>query len=394
MDEVPTKLTELIVGQAEDNPYYMEELVRRLVDDGVIAVDSSVASTHDLPRWTLRKERLQNLRLPTTLVGLLQARLDALPAGGRLAARQASVIGHVFWGDALQAVDAKAPQALPALQRAAFVRANETSDFEGTTERQFDHHLLHQVTYDTLLKAERRLGHGAAARWLTARTKGRGAEFLAMTGEHAERAGETALAIDCFDNAAAEAKRRFANTAAVSWLRRALALLGESSSARRLDLLHRLQTTSNTMGDRSAQDAAHQEMAALLERHPDDARRARFLASLALLAVGPAPPSVSRLHSRRGPVCGLSCGEGRAESPSRCARHAGGLGREGRKGCGRSRCFPTVASDCSGACCGAAWLCASSRQHNASPCSGCRWVAVDSMSSHRPDPSPEAVARD
>jgi predicted ATPase len=55
-------------------------------------------------------------------VGLLQARLDALPASERQAARQASVIGHVFWDDALQALDAQAPQALPALQRAAFVR--------------------------------------------------------------------------------------------------------------------------------------------------------------------------------------------------------------------------------------------------------------------------------
>jgi predicted ATPase len=62
------------------------------------------------------------------------------------------------------------------------------------------------VTYDTLLKAERKLGHGAAARWLAERTQGRGAEFLAMTGEHAERAGETALAIDCFEQAGKEAR--------------------------------------------------------------------------------------------------------------------------------------------------------------------------------------------
>ncbi len=188
---VPTELSELIVGQAEGNPYYMEELVRRLIDDGVIVVGE--------PHWTVQLERLDKLRLPATLVGLLQARLDALPASERMAARQASVIGHVFWDDALQALDANAPQALPALQRAAFVRAHEASDFEGTAERQFDHHLLHQVTYDTLLKAERRLGHGAVARWLSERTQGRGAEFLAMTGEHAERAGETALAIDCFE---------------------------------------------------------------------------------------------------------------------------------------------------------------------------------------------------
>ena len=157
LDGVPQKLNELIVGGAEGNPYYMEELVRRLIDDGVIGIDSTAAG----PRWTLHAERLHGVRLPGTLVGLLQARLDALPAGERAAARQASVIGHVFWDDALQAVDANAPQALPALQRAAFVKVRETSDFEGTPERQFDHHLLHQVTYDTLLKAERRLGHGA-----------------------------------------------------------------------------------------------------------------------------------------------------------------------------------------------------------------------------------------
>ena len=276
LDAVPPKLCRLIVSQAEGNPYYMEELVRRLIDDGVIDVAD--------PHWTLHVERLQTLRLPGTLVGLLQARLDALPAGERQAARHASVIGHVFWDDALQALDANAPQALPALQRAAFVQQRLASDFEGTTERQFDHHLLHQVTYDTLMKSERRLGHGAAARWLAQRTQGRGAEFLAMTGEHAERAGETALAVDCFDQAAKEARKRYANVAAMSWLRRAAALLDESDPARRFDLLDRLQTIADTVGDRAGQDAALADMARLLQRHPDDARQARLWFSMAVLA--------------------------------------------------------------------------------------------------------------
>ncbi|MDP1534718.1 MAG: AAA family ATPase, partial [Rubrivivax sp.] len=276
LDDVPARLTALVVGQADGNPYYMEELVRRLIDDGVITVDGL--------HWTVQVERLDSARLPGTLVALLQARLDALPSRERQAARQASVIGHVFWDDALRALDVDAPQALPALQSAAFVRAREHSDFEGTAERQFDHHLLHQVTYDTLLKAERRLGHGAAARWLTERTKGRGAEFLAMTGEHAEHAGETALAIDCFEQAGKEASKRFANTAALSWLRRAVDLLGESGPARRFDLLSELQSIADTVGDRSAQDAVHAEMAGVLERHPDDARQARLWYSLAMLA--------------------------------------------------------------------------------------------------------------
>ena len=277
--------------------------MRRLIDDGVIVVGK--------PRWTLHADRLDKLRLPGTLVGLLQARLDALPSGERAAARQASVIGHVFWDDALHALDDKAPQALPALQRAAFVRVHETSDFEGTAQRQFDHHLLHQVTYETLLKAERRLGHGAAARWLAERTKGRGAEFLAMTGEHAERAGETALAIDCFEQAGVEAQSRFANAAALACFRRTLALLGETHPARAIDLLNLVEKIADTLGDRAAQDAANRETAAILERHPDDVRQARYLWALALLADRRGDTATSERFSRQAVELAERCGAAR-----------------------------------------------------------------------------------
>jgi predicted ATPase len=98
-----------------------EQLARHLIDDGVIDATG--------PQWTVQLKRLDTLRLPATLVGLLQARLATLPAGERHAARQASVIGHVFWDGALQALDAHAPRALPALQRAAFVKGHDTSNF-------------------------------------------------------------------------------------------------------------------------------------------------------------------------------------------------------------------------------------------------------------------------
>ena len=300
MGDVPARLTELIIGQAEGNPYYMEELVRRLVDDGVIDTGG--------PQWTVQLARLDTLRLPTTLIGLLQARLDALPTADRKAARQASVIGHIFWDDALQALDPNALQALPALQRAAFVKARDTSDFEGTAERQFDHHLLHQVTYDTLLIAERKRGHGAAARWLTERTQGRGAEFLAMTGEHAERAGENALAIDCFEQAGMAAQTRFANAIAQIYCRRALALLGEADPARSIDLLTRVEQIADTVDDRITQDATQRDMAAILERHPDDACQARLWFSMALLADRRGDSTTSERLSRQACELAERCG--------------------------------------------------------------------------------------
>ena len=66
LDEVPTTLTALIVDQAEGNPYDMEELVRRLVDDGIIAVDAAVDDSPDRlserpagePRWTPHAEAI------------------------------------------------------------------------------------------------------------------------------------------------------------------------------------------------------------------------------------------------------------------------------------------------------------------------------------------------
>ena len=300
---LPPRLTELIVSRAEGNPYYMEELLRRLVDDGVINTGE--------PHWTVQAERLDTVHLPSTLVGLLQARLDALPASVRQAARQASIVGHVFWDDALSALDAQAPSSLPALQRAAFVREHATSDIEGSPERQFDHHLLHQVTYDTLLKAERKLGHGAAARWLAERTKGRGAEFLAMTGEHAERAGETALAIDCFEQAGNDAQTRFANAIAQSYCRRALALLGEADPARSLDLLSQVGDIADTLGDRASQDAVHRDMAAILERHPDDARQARLWFVMALLADRRSDTASSERLGRQACELAERCGAAR-----------------------------------------------------------------------------------
>ena len=300
LDTVPQKLTELIVGRAEGNPYYMEELLRRLVDDGVIVVGE--------PHWTVQTDRLDTVQLPSTLVGLLQARLDALPANERHAARQASIVGHVFWDDALQALDAQAPQALPALQRAAFVKAHDSSAFDGTPERQFDHHLLHQVTYDTLLKSERKQGHGAAARWLAERTQDRDAEFLAMTGEHAERAGDTVLAIDCFKRAGLRAQERFANASAVSWLRRALRLMGETEPMQRADLLHQLAQIGDVLGDRSTQAALHQEVTELLRLHPDDHRSARNLFSQALLADRLGDRAASEDLARRCFTLAEACG--------------------------------------------------------------------------------------
>jgi len=243
---VPEQLRELLVNQAAGNPFYMEELLRMLSDDGVIV--EGVAFREVLP------EKLQLARVPTTLIGVLQARLDALSRAEREALQEASIVGHVFWDEALAAIDPKAVPLMPGLRDKALVIRRDESAFEGTVEEAFKHHLLQQVTYDTVLKSVRRRGHARAAAWLAARVGDRADEYLAITAEHFERAGDLASAADYYERAAGDAASRFANAASLEHAGHALRCLDPGPSTRRYDLHSVRYSAADLMGLRELQE--------------------------------------------------------------------------------------------------------------------------------------------
>lgn len=71
-------------------------------------IDQSAIRTGET--WAVDAERLLVTQVPPTLTGVLQARLDSLPAPEKHALQQASMVGTVFWDQALAAVDAQAGQ--------------------------------------------------------------------------------------------------------------------------------------------------------------------------------------------------------------------------------------------------------------------------------------------
>ena len=275
MPEVPPALRAVVEGQAEGNPYYAEELVQMLVDAGVI--DTGGAD------WRLNADRLHAARIPPTLVGVLQARLDALGAAERHALQQASIVGPVFWDDALSALDPAAPAHLPTLHGKAMVQPRAESTFADTREEGFQHHLLHQVTYDTVLRAERRSGHARAARWLAERVGDREDEYLGITAEHYERAGDHERALDWYERAMNTAAARFANQAALGYAARLLALPNLGDTPRRWRALVQQSAVADMVGDRTLQAHALAARLQLAERLDDDALRAEALVGQALL---------------------------------------------------------------------------------------------------------------
>jgi predicted ATPase len=96
---VPDGLVELIVERSDGNPFFVEELIKMLTDEGVIRTDALDG------RWTIEADRLDRGGVPATITGVLQARLDNLAPAERLALQCAAVVGRVFWDDAVLAQD-------------------------------------------------------------------------------------------------------------------------------------------------------------------------------------------------------------------------------------------------------------------------------------------------
>ena len=272
----PEALRRLVIERAEGNPFYMEELVRMLIDDGVI----------DARRrpWKVRSGWQDHARVPTTLVGVLQARLHALPADEVAALQQASIVGPVFWDRALAAIDPIAPAALPALQTRSLVVARSTSAFADTTELAFHHQLLHDVTYDTVLKARRREGHARAARWLAERVADRAGEFLGITAAHFERAGDSAQALEYYDRARDNAGARCAFVTKLVYTEAALRQAALTAPMWRYKLLLDKQADLESLGRLDEAADALEAMATHAEACDSDVMRADVITTRMLWA--------------------------------------------------------------------------------------------------------------
>ena len=273
LDPVPAGLRELLTGSAEGNPFFVEELLGMLIDDGVILTHSP----DDPERWHMVPDRLPDVRVPSTLTGLLQARLDGLPPTERAALQEASVIGHVFWDETLRHIDSDATKALDGLTRRELVQERETSAFEGVREYVFKHHLLHQVTYDSAPKRNRQAQHRLTAQWLATRRGERASAYDGMIAEHYERAGDAANAAIYLRRAGEDAAKAYANDAALDYLGRALILVPEREAETRFALIRSQAYVLGRTGQRLEQAAAIASLEGCADTLNDDTRRALVL---------------------------------------------------------------------------------------------------------------------
>lgn len=234
---VPPDIRELIVRRAEGNPFYIEELIGKLVEDGVLVREEQ--------GWQTRLHYLTNLRIPATLTEVLQAREDMLPPLEREVLRRAAVVGHVFWDGAVAFADDRtggqptllhssdspnlttraSQKILESLQRKELIVAQTAAVFTSAREYRFRHALLQEVVYDRIPTQERQWYHARAATWLIHHSGERVGEYVGTIAEHYARAGETELAAVWYERAGKQASAAYAPEAAIGYYHQALAFL-------------------------------------------------------------------------------------------------------------------------------------------------------------------------
>ncbi|MBP8948641.1 MAG: tetratricopeptide repeat protein [Candidatus Promineofilum sp.] len=289
---VPDRLRDLIVERAEGNPFYVEELIKMLIEQGVIervASDalrvtdeeqSSLAPRHSslAETWLVHLDRLDAVHVPATLTGVLQARLDSLPATERETLQRASVVGRLFWDAAVVYVGDDDPASVasvwPALGRRELVYLREETAFEGTHEYVFKHALLRDVTYESVLLRRRRDYHRRAAEWLIAAGGDRVDEYADLIAGHYAAAGDAATEAQWQARAGKHAAARFALPEAERAISRALELLPAAEAMIRYELLLERESIYQLQGRRELQAADLAGLAELAAQLDDAPRSA------------------------------------------------------------------------------------------------------------------------
>jgi class 3 adenylate cyclase len=179
--------------------------------------------------------------LPTTIRGIVSARMDALPPGERAVLLDAAVVGKVFWSGALERMSSGGlplSELLDSLEGRDLIRREPVSRLRGDQQFSFKHDLIRDNAYATLPRPQRRKRHAEVAAFLEERTPEIRAAASALAHHWAE-AGESLRAADYFVIAGDQAGRGWARHEAAAFYQEALALLPEEQSAQRREIVQR-----------------------------------------------------------------------------------------------------------------------------------------------------------
>ncbi|MGH3131444.1 MAG: AAA family ATPase, partial [Gaiellaceae bacterium] len=238
---LPDGLREVVVDQAEGNPFFVEELLGTLIDRHLLERQNGSWRLGQLP---------PDFAVPDTVQAVVAARVDLLDPAEKQALQAASVIGRIFWAQPVYELVPEGEPDLGVLEERDFIRRRPGSSVPGDREYAIKHALTREVAYASLPKARRAKLHATFARWLERSAQGRDEDAPILAHHYAEavRPEDTDLAWASEEKELAALRAR-----ALEWLQRAAELaIGRFEIDEGLALLHRALELEPDEGARGA----------------------------------------------------------------------------------------------------------------------------------------------
>ena len=217
-EAIPSDLRKFIQTKVEGNPFYLEEAINSLIESETLVRDNG--------SWKLTK-KISEAVIPSTVQGIITARLDRLERETKRILQEASVIGRAFLYEILTRItDLKdvVDKSLSGLERLDFIRART---IQPDLEYIFKHALTQEVVYNGLLKKERQALHERIGLVIEQLFHERLPEFYETLSYHYKQGQSFLKAVDYLKKAGEKSYKRYALDESHSYFKEAFDLLSD-----------------------------------------------------------------------------------------------------------------------------------------------------------------------
>jgi class 3 adenylate cyclase/tetratricopeptide (TPR) repeat protein len=186
-DQIPVELRRFAQEKVGGNPFYIEELMNSLVEAKVLIRESG--------RWKISGS-ITDADIPSTIQGVISARIDRLESKAKRVLQEASVIGKAFPYELLKKVTDVGPgvdSCIAILVHHDFIRKRSA---QPEIEYVFKHALIQEVVYGGLLRKDRQAIHERVAVLMENLFKDRLTEFHETLAFHYARGQSLDRALD------------------------------------------------------------------------------------------------------------------------------------------------------------------------------------------------------
>jgi tetratricopeptide (TPR) repeat protein len=267
--DLPGEIKDLILSRSEGNPFFVEEVIRSLIEMGALASS---------PQGWKAARTVTEMDVPVSLRQVIAARIDHLGESPKLALRCASVLGRRFLVRVLERLGRGRPALdddLTRLEYGEFVVQEEMTADLGYV---FKHELIREVAYEGMLHRRRRGLHQQAAEAIESLFPDSIHEYYEQLAHHYGEAENPQKALTYLLKAAQKSQALYANADAVEYYKRSLRmferLTPEEAAERageRIDIDEGLGDIQNLLGNLEDAMTYFSEGVALAQRSPNDA---------------------------------------------------------------------------------------------------------------------------